>query len=259
MFKQLRVLVLLYVLLFVSAAQLLAGLRSTNWDDTLWVDIYPVNGDGLPATQRYLDGLNRDEFAPIEEFFAAEADRYRLALSRPFRINVAAQYRGSLPVLEPGASPFATIWWSLQMRWVAAKISWSSDGPSPDIVVFAVFHEAGDSSVLDRSTALRKGLIAVTNLFAEPRARGSNQMVVAHELLHTLGETDKYSLANNFPRYPDGFADPNAKPLVPQAKAEIMAGRIPLDPQRSEIPDSLRRVVLGSVTAAEIGWLDEKL
>jgi hypothetical protein len=258
MFKQLRVLVLLYVLVFVAAGQLLATMRSTDWDNTLWVDIHPVNGDGRPATQHYLDGLNAQEFAPIEKFFAAEAGRYGLALSAPFRLNVAEQYRGSLPALQTGASPLATIWWSLKMRWVTAGLSWSSDGPSPDIVVFAVFHEGGDSMALDRSTALRKGLIAVANLFAVPRASGSNQMVVAHELLHTLGATDKYSLVNDYPRFPDGFADPNATPLVPQAKAEIMAGRIPVDDRRAEIPDSLRRVVVGSVTATEIGWLDEK-
>jgi hypothetical protein len=257
-FKKLRILILLYVLLFVSVGQLLAALRSTDWDDTLWIDVYPVNGDGLPATQRYLDELNRKEFAPIEEFFAAEAGRYALKLSKPFVLNVMEQYRGSLPVIETGASPLATIWWSLEMRWTAAKITWSSEGPSPDIVVFAVFHEARDSTMLDRSTALRKGLIAVANLFADQGAHGTNQVVVAHELLHTLGATDKYSPVNNFPRYPDGFADPNASPLLPQAKAEIMAGRIPLEDQRAEIPDSLRRVVVGEVTAAEIGWLGEK-
>jgi hypothetical protein len=253
--KKLRVLVLLYILLFVAVGQMLATLRSRDWDDTLWVDVYPVNGDGLPATQRYLDELDRKEFAAIEEFFAAEARRYGLALSKPFRVNVLHQYPGALPVLEARASPLATIWWSLKMRWTAAKLSWTTDGPSPDIVVFAVFHDTGETATLDRSTALRKGLIAVANLFADPRARGSNDVVVAHELLHTLGATDKYSLTNNYPRYPEGFADPNASPLLPQAKAEIMGGRIPLDDQRAEIPDSLRRAVVGKVTAAEIGWL----
>jgi hypothetical protein len=258
MFKQLRVLVLLYVLLFVAAAQFLAARRSTDWDSTLWVDIHPVNGDGRAATQHYLDELDREDFATIEEFFAAEASRYGLTLSRPFRLNLAAQYGGSLPTLAADASPLTTMWWSLELRWIAAKIDWSTAGPSPDIVVFAVFHEAGDFAILDRSTALRKGLVAVTNLFAEPRARGSNQMVVAHELLHTLGATDKYSLANDFPLYPDGFADPGATPRLPQQKAEIMAGRIPLDERHAEIPDSLRRVVVGRATAAEIGWLSEK-
>jgi hypothetical protein len=258
MFKHLRVIALFYVLLFVAVAQFLAARRSTDWDNTLWVDVYPVNGDGLMATQRYLDELDRKkEFAPIEEFFAAESHRYGLELAQPFRLNVAKQYDGDLPILQADPSPLATLWWSLEMRWIAAKLSWSSSAPSPDIVVFAVFHEAADSAVLDRSTALRKGLIAVANLFAEPLARGSNQMVVAHELLHTLGATDKYSLANNFPSFPDGFADPEAKPLLPQAKAEIMAGRIPLAEQKAEIPDSLRRVVVGRATALEIGWLGQ--
>jgi hypothetical protein len=255
--KKLRVSILLYVLLFVAVGQLLAGLRSTDWDNTLWVDVYPVNGDGLPATQRYLDELDREDFSPIDEFFAAEARRYGLALSKPFRLNVLDQYRGSLPMLQARASLLSTIWWSLEMRWTATKISWGTDGPSPDIVVFAVFYAADDSATLDRSTALRKGLIAVANLFADPRARGSNQMVIAHELLHTLGATDKYSLANNLPHYPDGFADPNASPRFPQKKAEIMAGRIPLEDQRAEIPDSLRHVVVGKATAIEIGWLKE--
>jgi hypothetical protein len=36
-----------------------------------------------------------------------------------------------------------------------------------------------------------------------------------------------------------------------------MAGRIPLDEQHAEMPESLRSVVVGRLTAAEIGWLHE--
>ena len=81
--------------------------------------------------------------------------------------------------------------------------------------------------------------------------------MLAHELLHTLGATDKYSLTSNLPRFPDGFADPTLKPAMPQKKAELMAGRIPLDEQHAEMPESLRSVVVGRLTAAEIGWLHE--
>jgi hypothetical protein len=143
------------------------------------------------------------------------------------------------------------------MRWVAAKLDWGSSRPSPDIVVFAVFHEAADAAVLDRSTALRKGLISVANLFADRAARGSNQVVLAHELLHTLGATDKYAGPRNLPRFPDGFADANASPRLPQMKAELMAGRIPIDEGRAEIPAGLRQVVIGQTTAREIGWLTQ--
>ena len=150
-----------------------------------------------------------------------------------------------------------TIWWSLEMRWLALKLGWQSGGPKPDIVAFAIYHDSAASAVLDRSTALRKGLIAVTNLFASRDARGSNQVVLAHELLHTLGATDKYARESNLPQFPDGFADPSVTPPLPQKKAELMAGRIPLDERHAATPESLRTVVVGRLTAEEIGWLHE--
>ena len=139
------------------------------------------------------------------------------------------------------------------MRWLATRLSWRA-GPSGDIVVFAVFHEPSAGVALDRSTALDKGLIAVANLFADREARATNQIVLAHELLHMLRATDKYSPASNAPSYPDGYAAPDARPLLPQSKAELMAGRIALDEHRSEMPASLGQVVIGPVTANEIGW-----
>ena len=54
-----------------------------------------------------------------------------------------------------------------------------------------VFHEAAEDVALDRAMALRRGRIAVTNLFAGDSARGSIEVVPAHEILHTLGATDK--------------------------------------------------------------------
>ena len=45
---------------------------------------------------------------------------------------------------------------------------------------------------------------------------GGNDMVIAHELLHTLGATDKYDPVNNAPRFPDGYGDPQQMPLYPQ-------------------------------------------
>ena len=57
------------------------------------------------------------------------------------------------------------------------------------------------------------------------------------------------------PRFPDGYADPDQRPATPQSRAEIMAGRIPLTPERADVPVSLRYVIVGPATAAEIGWL----
>jgi hypothetical protein len=83
---------------------------------------------------------------------------------------------------------------------------------------------------------------------------GSNNIVIAHELLHTVGATDKYDLTTGLPLYPSGFADPDQQPLYPQDNAEIMAGRRAVSAQEAQMPQSLRHVVVGPATASEIRW-----
>jgi len=79
--------------------------------------------------------------------------------------------------------------------------------------------------------------------------------VVAHELLHTLGATDKYDRASGRPQVPDGLGDPGQTPLFPQRYGEIMAGRIATSAGDAVIPDGLAQMRVGPATAREIGWL----
>ena len=78
-------------------------------------------------------------------------------------------------------------------------------------------------------------------------------MVVAHEILHTLGASDKYD-AGGEPIYPQGYAEPDLQPLHPQTHAELMGGRIALSQFESKMPNSLRWVVIGEMTAEETDW-----
>jgi hypothetical protein len=80
-------------------------------------------------------------------------------------------------------------------------------------------------------------------------------VVIAHELLHVFGATDKYDPATNQPLVPQGLANPQARPLYPQRKAEIMGGRIALSPTEARMPSSLRASLVGPETAREIGWM----
>lgn len=253
MLKRLRIAVLLYVLLFVAAGQFFAAKSATDWDAPLWVDIYAVAGDDRPATHSFVAGLSPSEFSGAEEFFAREAQRYGVTLEQPFKLRVVGEYRGQLPHLDSDSGPLGVLAWSLRMRWLATSLRWQA-APSGDIIVFAIFHEPTRGVALDRSTALDKGLVAVANLFADRQAQATNEIVLAHELLHTLRATDKYSPTTNAPSYPDGYAAPDARPLLPQTKAELMAGRIALDERHAEMPSGLDEVVIGAVTAREIGW-----
>jgi hypothetical protein len=108
---------------------------------------------------------------------------------------------------------------------------------------------------LSHSLGLQKGLIGVVNAFASEKQAAQNDVVIAHELLHTLGATDKYDPRTNQPEFPDGYADPQRQPALPQEYAEIMAGRVPVTADRAEMPDGLDAVLIGAKTAREINWV----
>ena len=83
-----------------------------------------------------------------------------------------------------------------------------------------------------------------------------NNVIIAHEFLHTLGASDKYDPADGLPLFPLGFAEPEKEPRFPQRLAEIMGGRIPLSDYDAEIPGSLKHVIIGADTALEIRLIE---
>ena len=97
----------------------------------------------------------------------------------------------------------------------------------------------------------------MVNAFADYRMASRNNVIIGHELLHTLGATDKYDPKTELPLFPQGYADPQRQPLLPQRMAEIMGGLIPVEEGKGKMPSGLARTVIGPLTAAEIGWLIE--
>ena len=107
---------------------------------------------------------------------------------------------------------------------------------------------------IPRRVGIDRGMIGLINAYASRAMAGSNAVIITHELLHTLGATDKYDPASGLPTFPQGYAEPERAPRHPQVFAEIMGGRIPLADHRADIPDSLDQTLIGDVTAGEIGW-----
>ncbi len=256
MFRYIRIAVLLYILLFVALGSWVTRSISTDWQRPLWVNVYPVNGDGSAETARYIAKLTRRQFDPVIGFFEREARRYGHAVDQPVGIHLGPEIGERPPAPPASGNVLARVWWSLKLRywtWAATR----DDGlPTPDVRIFMVYFEATDGRVLEASLGLSKGMVGIVNAFASRHQRGANQMVLAHELLHTLGATDKYSFDTGLPLFPHGYAEPDLKPLLPQSKTEIMGGRRPVDEHWAEIPSSLKRVIIGPVTAVEVGLLE---
>ncbi|MFC1826797.1 hypothetical protein ACFLZQ_02560 [Thermodesulfobacteriota bacterium] len=254
MFKKIRVAILLFILFLVGGNAYLTKQRTTDWDQSLAVVIYPINADGSPFTANYVASLTLDVFKPVEQFLQTEGIRFNLELDDPVIMDLAPEIK-TLPPSPPfGADMFAIMWWSLQLRYWAWKYDTYS-GPLTNIQVFVLFHDPEVPGRLDHSLGLEKGHIVMVNAFATRHQASRSNVIIVHEMLHTLGATDKYDLQTLQPSYPGGYADQEKEPLLPQEYAEIMGRAIPLSASESKMPDSLAYTVVGPITAKEIKWL----
>jgi hypothetical protein len=249
----LRITILLAVLLVVALTTWQERYLSTRWHEPLYVGVYPIAADDSPVTRAYLAGLDGERFKPIDRFFTREAERYHLDTSEPFRTRFRSQLQDRPPQRAPDAGLLATALWSLRLRYWAWRVSGHEHDPE-DIRMFVLYHDPALTPSVPHSLGLMKGLIGVVYAFAAPEMNGANNVVIAHELLHTVGATDKYNAADDAPRFPDGYGDPVQKPLFPQLTAELMAGRRVLAPDKWDMPMSLDDVVIGTATALEIRW-----
>ena len=252
MWRKIRIVILLFVLATVAQQSLLKD-GAPRWNKTLYVTLYPINADGSSASASSIAALDNTQFEEIESYFNQQASRYQLALNKPFALRVGAEVK-SLPPVPAPASMWSTMLWSLKFRNWVYRNSPATIVPA-DVRLYVLFYDPATHSVLKHSTALSKGRIGQVNVFASKAYRQQNNVVIAHELLHTVAATDKYDLTNNLPLYPQGYAEPDRQPLYPQTSAELMAGRTPVTEHQAVIPESLLQTLVGQLTAQEIGWV----
>lgn len=252
MFKTIRISVLLLILVFVSVSTWLTQARSTDWNNSLWVKIYPINGDGNGEVDEYIASLKPEDFQSIESFIEREIHRYGRSLDRPVRMELGRPVAEHPPSLANDPSLPRIMLWSLKLRWWARKVAKGQDDPAPDVRIFVRYYSPGDDVMLENSVGMQKGMVGVVNAFADRRQAETNNVVIAHEFLHTLGATDKYEPGTGQPIYPSGYAEPERTPLLPQRYAEIMGGRIARSKLDAMMPMSLSYVVIGPETASEI-------
>ena len=254
MFRVIRIALLVLVLINVAVGTWLARARTTSWEYPLRLMVFPIDADGSSATAAYIAGLRKDTFQPIADFMRSEGQRYGLPQSTPLDVYLGEPVRALPPDPPYGGNALQIALWSLQLRFWAWKNA-QYDGPRPDVRMFVLYHDPERVNRVGHSLGLQKGLLGVVRAFASEAQAGQNNVIIAHELLHTVGATDKYEGGSNLPAYPDGYAEPDKEPVFPQEFAEVMGGRIPVTETQAEIPEGLEQVLIGTATAREINWL----
>ncbi len=253
MWRTLRISLLLVVLFGVGLGAWFDQHRTTSWQHTVWVGVFPINADGSAVTTQYLAQVREADLAPIGAFVAREAHRYGVRLGEPVVLRLYPELTRVPPALAPRAGVFARIVWSLSLRRYRSQVLSGIERARPQITLFLLYHDPAREPALPHSLGLQRGLMGVVHLFATPGQREQNNVVVTHELLHTFGASDKYG-EGDAPLFPEGYAEPALQPRYPQRYAELMAGRTPLTASTQRMPDDLEQVLIGPATAREIGW-----
>ena len=253
MFRALRIVLLLGILLMAGGITYWERWLVSQWSHPLTVVIYPVNGDGSDNTQRYIDGLTANHFQGISTFLAKQGERYWLKRLPMPVVHLGHQTKLIPPSPAIGSSGvYTSLLGSLKLRYFVFRNTPFFDNLGK-IRIFVVYHAAEGAKPLQHSLGLQKGLVGLVHAFSVPEQDDQNNIVITHEILHTLGATDKYG-ANNQPIHPDGFGEPEASRLYPQKTAEIMAGRIAISPTETVMPNNLNGCVIGYKTAHQINW-----
>ncbi len=251
MWKKLRITVLLLILASVALNTWRGQQQVRDWSHTIQIAIFPINGDGREATARRIASLKTEDFRDIEEFLAEQAHAHGISNPRPAMVSLQPALNSLPPAAPSQHNAFDIVLWSLKLRYWA----WRQPAGSPraHIRAFVIFHDSDSTGGrVPDSHGLSKGLIALSNVHVARNMQHTNRVVIAHEILHTMGATDKYG-ADLLPRYPEGYAAPAAEPRTPQRFCEIMAGRTPVSATEARMPESLSECVIGAETAREIG------
>lgn len=257
-----RVSVLLAIL-FVVGLYAIQDYRSRNarrdWESTVDVAIVLVHvAADTPVEASAVQSL-RDRTAALEDRLAVEYARHRLsATMRPFHFRVV----GPVDVAEPPPTPASdgpadlakqALALSAWLRDVDPRVGIDAKLYDSRIYVAARRPDSPEHTAVEGQSE-QGGRIGMVRVELDASMVDFTFFVVTHELMHTLGATDKYG-PDGRALLPIGLAEPERQPLYPQRFVEVMARNRPLSATREAIPETLDELAVGPLTAKEIGWV----
>ncbi len=257
LFFRIRVAVLSFVL-FVVVLYAIRDVRSrrarNDWDHTLVVAVVLIDdGNVGPGA---VDAF-RARGPALRDRLESEMRRWRTG-PPPFTFRVLGPLRGVPRAPEPqGDGPVDLA------KQALAVGAWLRDvdpraGVDPALfdsrIYVRVKRPGASGTAFVEGRSEENGRIGFVDVDLDASTADLALCVVAHELMHTLGATDRYD-ATGRTLIPDGLGEPDRSPLYPQRYFEVMARNRVLAPGNEEAPDTVEQIVVGRTTAREIGWI----
>jgi hypothetical protein len=255
-FRRIRIAFLLSILVVTAAwggsTEYRRRIRS-RWERPLQVGLVLLAPGGAVDAEAWRRGASR-----LSARLTEEMQRWRGPGAVPFEISVVGPvaWSRSLPFSPASGSPLDRASHAVEVWRTVREIDEAAGGivGGFDIRVFVLAATLqGDPVGFAEGSGALNGEVA----FVRGSAGGDLSiplLAVGHELLHTVGASDKYD-GSGHAREPGGLADPDRVPLHPQEHAEWMVGEVPVAPGQGRLPESLDELRVGPVTAAEIGWV----
>jgi hypothetical protein len=226
----------------------------TEWEHPVSIAVALVQMG--PVDQAALNLLST-RFHALEARLASEYHRYGGRLERPViftlygPVNVDKTAPADPDSDIPSLARHAYELW----RWTHA-VDKGSELParSFDSRIYLVMRAPREAGVqwVEGSSELG-GRVGVAKVELDVSSVDLALFVASHELLHTLGASDKYD-ASGRALIPSGLVEPDRVPRYPQRFAEVMARNLVLGPKSERPPESIAELGVGIATAREIGW-----
>src|ERR1044072_2187757 len=130
-------------------------LSTTDWDETLYVGVFPVDDAASEATRDYIARLTANSFVDIEQFLNREARDYGITTARPARVDLYPPVMEKPPERAPDSGMLQNMWWSLKMRMYARRAVRASGRPPPQIRIFVRYHDPSFTKSVPHSVGLQ--------------------------------------------------------------------------------------------------------
>jgi hypothetical protein len=226
MFRRIRILLLLGVLVITLGLTSLERFMVREWRAPLDVVVYPINGDGSEAAAGYIRALQAGDFSEINEFLLRETHRYGLQQRVAMTLRLQPELKAMPPAPPIDRNIFKTMAWSLKLRWWAYQHACQTWPQLGTIRIYVLYRQAEPGKALEHSLGLQNGLIGVVHAFADPKQAAQNNIVIAHDCcIHSAQPTNTMPKGGRF--ILSAMPNPNCRRASDGAKPKSWRGVSP--------------------------------